>query len=666
MSRVRRIFAAALFAFILSSFPAWALEPQDALIARPKESFYVTLRMNDLSGILRNLLSPANIELIASLAGPSDAQGIRLIGSYASRIPAKSIALVAGLTADEKPFVQIAASMPEELRPKLALVAEGKATTADLAVLILGDDSPLFSILPDVAVRQGKRGPYYTQEGSPFALSAEGNLLLIAFSPEELAASKEALEKADKRLAFGRRFKSPNYCAFHLDMPTAYKITKESGETDKSADALLKAFKTPLNFEIAFDSKPGSFLMSCAVNVLESLAMANRFETLKPIKGGGFFSAGEGKPYFGFGALLDFSPEDMEAFSPKAFTQWNSLLEKLAKEGIAADDVKNLLKGSVSFTAGGSGRLFGQPTPGGSVAFTGQKGAAGSIVKKLLENEKFTSSVPLAPLKSKGWDMLFQVDPSILPASVVLGVKGETLFLGVLDPKTIDKEPSFSPQVAKFLAEDSYSTLFFDFPVLWEHLRRELLNEKSFFSEGLRTRPFAKNVKEILEGDIPVGLLKAWMPTVETSFLEIQTVAVPPEKNILPRLVDLLKASLAGGGANGIPNESDGDYDDDISSGLDRSQPLILLMVAKGAIEEALEEDPDSNLDELREDLSDFAVILETESGEIYVGTQVAGEEKATLREQAGQFGLLGSAGLTLAPEGTPYNGQEAAWLKID
>jgi hypothetical protein len=650
-----------LFFFILYSSRVWALEPQDALIARPKESFYVTLRVDDLSGSLRKLLSPANIELLASLAGPADAQGFRLIGSYASRIPAKSIAIVAGANADSEPFIQIAASMPKELRPKLDLVAEGKAATADLAALVLGDDSPLFAMLSDVAVRQGKKGPYYALEGKPFALGAKDDLLLIAFSPEELDASKEALEKADKRLAFRRRFESPNYFAFYLDMSAVRMIAKERGESDESLDALLKIFKAPLKFEMAFDSRPGSFLVSSAMNVLESLAMAKRIEALKPIKGGGLFFAGEGKPYFGLGALLNFSPEDIEMYSPEVVALWNSLLTKLKKEGIAVDDVENLLKGSVSFTVGDSGVLFGQPMPGGSVAFTGRKGAAGNILKKLLENEKFTAAVPLAPLKAKGWDMLFQVDPGLLPASVLLGVKGETLFLGLIDPKAIGKEPNFSPQVAKFIAEDSYATAFLDFPVLWEHLRREFLNEKSFFGEGLKARPFAKDVKEILEGELPVGLFKAWMPTVETSFLEIQTVTVPSEKNVLPRLLGLLKTSLADGGANG----SGGD-DDDISSGFDRSQPLILLMVAKGAVEEALEEDPDADLAELREDLSDFAVILKTEAGELYVGTQVSGEEKSTLRAQAGQFGLLGSAGLTLPPDGTPYDGQEAAWLKID
>ena len=145
------------------SSSAWALEPQDALSRRPEESLYMTLRVDNLGGIIRNLLSPANLELLASLADPADAQGFRLVGSYASRIPAKSVAVAAGATGAAEPFFQIAASMPKELHPKLARIAEGKAEAEDLAALILGDDSPLFSTMLNLVVQQGKQGPYYAQ-----------------------------------------------------------------------------------------------------------------------------------------------------------------------------------------------------------------------------------------------------------------------------------------------------------------------------------------------------------------------------------------------------------------------------------------------------------------------------------------------------------------------
>jgi hypothetical protein len=161
-----------------------------------------------------------------------------------------------------------------------------------------------------------------------------------------------------------------------------------------------------------------------------------------------------------------------------------------------------------------------------------------------------------------------------------------------------------------------------------------------------------------------VGLVKSWTPTVETSFLEFQRRDVPPEKDIFPRIVAAASTAL------GLNGKSEADtpslpFDSEQSQPL-ILQPLILLMVAKGAVEEALEEDPDADLDDLREDLADFAAILKTKSGEIYVGTQVSGEEKLVLREQAGAVGLLGSAGLTRAPDGTPYDGQDAAWLKVD
>jgi hypothetical protein len=394
---------------------------------------------------------------------------------------------------------------------------------------------------------------------------------------------------------------------------------------------------------------------------LESFAAAEDYKKLKPLEGGGLFFAGGGKPYFGLGSLTNFGPEQLAVF-PEALAGWNALAGELTKAGISVEDVTNLLGGSISLVASGKAAFFGQTMPEISLAFTGRDGAANRLLKSLLENEKFTASVPLSPRKMQGWDMLFQVDPAILQTSLFLGVKGETLLLGILDPKEIGKQPSLSPQLAEFLEKDSFGTVFFDVPALWEHLRFAALDKNSPFAKEVNAHP---HMREILEGELPIGLVKAWTPTVETSFLEFQMVDVAPEKRIFAKLLAAAKTAF---GADG-KKDGKGEADDDISSfpfGSEPSQPLILLMVAKGAIEEALEDEPDADLNDLREDLSDFAVILETKSGEIYVGTQVAGEEKTALREQAELFGLLGSAGLTLAPDGTPYSGQEAAWLKID
>jgi hypothetical protein len=655
--KIRRIFAALLFAAAFVSSSAWALEPQDALSSCPEESFYVTLRVNDLGGIARRLFSPTNLELIASsLPAPSDAQGVRLVGSYLSRISAKSVAAVFGVTTEMTPFAQVAASMPEELRSRLDRVAEGKADASDLTALLLGDDSPLSSALMSDAtsVRQGREGPYYALEGTPLALSAKDGLLLIASSPEHLDASKEAMEEADKRLAVKRRFESPNYCAFHVDWPTLRKLAEMNGDDGKEMEPLLKLFKAPLVLELAFDSRPGSFLVSSAMNLLESFAAVESLDDWKPAKSGGLFFAGGGKPYFGLGFLMNFDPDRL-ADIPEVLAGWRRLTEELTKEGISTADLLTLLKGKFSIVASGSADFFGQPGPGISVALTGRDGAAGSFLNSILKNEKFTASTPLSPVKMQGWEMLFQVDPAILPGPFFVGVKGETLFLGVLDPNEMGKEPDFSPDLTELLAENSFATAFLDVPTLWEHLRSVLLAKNSRLAREPIIIPYAAN---ILEGEPPVGLIKGWTPTLETSFLEFQWVDVPPGKELFPRLLSAAKTAFGA-------NEREAEVPP-FPFGSEESQPLLLLMVAKGAVEEALEGDPDADLDDLREDLADFAVILKTESGEIYVGTRVSDEEKPLMREQAAYFDLLGSSDLTRAPDGTPYSDQEAAWLKVD
>jgi hypothetical protein len=254
--------------------------------------------------------------------------------------------------------------------------------------------------------------------------------------------------------------------------------------------------------------------------------------------------------------------------------------------------------------------------------------------------------------------MLFQVNPGLLPVnSVLIGLKGETLFLGLLDPDEINKKPTFSPQVAELAAQNSFATMFLDVPELWGYLKRLFTENAPLLNKDF-TYPI---VMDILEGEPPVGLIKVWTPSFDMSFLDFQIIDVAQEKKLLPKLVNAWRVFYAS-------SDTDADAEPDDSDELfsvGESQPLVLLMVAQGAVEEKLAEDPDADLDDLREDLSDFAVILKTENG-IYVGTQVTGEEKIALRELAGQFGVLGSAGLTLAPNGTPYSDQEVAWLKVD
>ncbi|MDR3264479.1 MAG: hypothetical protein LBT15_00565, partial [Synergistaceae bacterium] len=250
--RLRRFFVLSfVFVFLLFSslFPsaARAEDPRNALSVRPDRAIYLSVRMDDLGGMLRNIFSSENADMIASVLPPHEAQGFQLIASVVAQLPVKSIALTTGMTADETPFLQMAASMPPEQRPKLDRIAAGKANATDVVTLLLGDGGLLLASGVSPKLRTGETGPYYTIEGE-VALSARDDLLLMALSPKDLQDSLDALADAKKRLALKRRFDSPDYYFLHVDMSTIEALTDKSANTEEMK-ILKGVFRAPLEVE---------------------------------------------------------------------------------------------------------------------------------------------------------------------------------------------------------------------------------------------------------------------------------------------------------------------------------------------------------------------------------------------------------------------------------
>jgi hypothetical protein len=542
-----------LLVFVFSA-PSWAADPQEALSARPEASIYFAARIDDLGGALQSIFSPANIEMLTSLASPEDAQEIRLMANLASQIPAESVAFIGGAGVEgnkEIPFVQVAISVPERLQPKLDLVAQGKAKAEDVVTLLLGDAALLFAQeLNGLAVKEGPEGPYYvlneTLYQSP-ALAARSNLLLIAFSPADLSASLAALDKAENRLAFKRRFESSNYFLTHLDAAKIAQFAEAEQEID--TELLKTFFKAPLDMEVAFDTSPEKILVSYSVNAIEALKAAERWGKITPTPGAGMFLAGGGKQLLGLSNMIVFGPEEWKIYSE--FTAvWDNVLKELGKRGIAEKDIEDLLTGTVSVAVGGETTVLGKRTPGFYIALNGQKGAAAKIWNKILEDEAFSQAIPLSPLEAEGWTSLFRVDPALVPAPLLLGVWKDSFFLGVVDPQKLGEEPELTPEAAELIGKDLITWGFFDLTSTWEYLKKEVFdtssNLGSLLTAVLRNDDILTGlVKDLFDSELAISSIKIWGADLETGFIELALADVPQEKRLLPRLVNLAASANA-------------------------------------------------------------------------------------------------------------------------
>jgi hypothetical protein len=144
------------------------------------------------------------------------------------------------------------------------------------------------------------------------------------------------------------------------------------------------------------------------------------------------------------------------------------LIEELKQVSISEVDLENLLNGSFSIAFGSDAMVFGKRLPGGYVAFTGQKGAAGKILESLVNSEEFTKIVPLVALKIEGWDSVFAVNPEEYPASLLFGVMKDTLFMGFVDANALNKAPLLPAEVTKVIDNPLLGVGFIDTAIIWD------------------------------------------------------------------------------------------------------------------------------------------------------------------------------------------------------
>ena len=534
--RSLKTFFALLLVFVLSS-AALALQPQDSISARPEGSIYTVLRVDDLNGLLRYIFSPANVEMVTSMLKPDEAQGINLLASFVSQIPAKSVTLATGMTLEDGPFVQVAASMPDSLRPKLDKIAEGSATGIEIVTLLLGDGGLMFAAGFEPEIQNGAKGPYYNLMGM-VGITAKEDLLLIAFPPVGLDAAIDALEKQENRLSFRNRFDNPNYWQVHMDTNALKRFAAMGGAEIAlwyGVYALGELFKAPLEFEIGLASKPGSILLSGATNILESMTDSASFRDMKPASGGNMFLAGGGKLLLALSAPLAFSADNFKTH-PELAEGWNKFIEGLEELNITESDVEDLLNGFISIALGSEATVMGADIPGGYIALTGREGAAAKILGKLTASE----NAPVIPFNADGWDMAFAANPEALPAPVVFGAAKDTLFVGIVNSGALTGTPELHAEFAKMLGDTLLGVGFIDTAGIWNRLRQETSNPASLLSPMMQ-EPIKGVLSFILESELSVPLIKLWSPEVEKGFMEFSLADVPQEKRLLPRLFEMGK-----------------------------------------------------------------------------------------------------------------------------
>jgi general secretion pathway protein G len=487
--------ALGLYAFFRGGADTAGTDPINALSARSAQSVYITARLGDLNGLMRDVFSPALAEAVASSMG-SGALGmrmaaVRMAADIASQIPARSTAIVMGM-GENGPFFQAAASLPPESRDRLARVQAGDASGEDLISLLGGEASlPLFGIAAS-GVRKLRAGEmnYYILLGVSF--TAKNGLLLAASDPDELLAAAAATENPKNRLTVKRRFDGPDYVFLHVD---------EAALRNMPNGDMAPLLTEPLNTEIAFESKPGTLLMSLYTNAQKALGIPE-------IRAGStsetsLFLAGGGKALAALSLPLAFNASYLKNY-PVLSRNWKNIMNMLELMGISEKDVEDLLTGRVNVVWGSPATIDGQRIPGGYAALRGRNGAAAKFANVL------AGTIPGGEAglgDQSGWDLLLTPELWKSMPPIVIGVteNNNTLVLGILDRDGLAQKPAL-PSSAADLAKKGASG--------WG------------FLDGAAARDWLKDLTEGTElaslwnRELPVSFVKLWSPDNETAFAE--------------------------------------------------------------------------------------------------------------------------------------------------
>lgn len=547
--RRRGLWAFTVFLMLWVS-AAWGAVPQEALSKRSPKAIYMALNIDDLGGLVRYVLSSENIDLFAPLMDEKTLEGARMISAAVSKMPVGTAALAAGTDENLVPFLQLALALPAELQPKLDLVESGQAKAEDIVSLLLGDGALVFAPLLESELRKGDQGFYSLKDGA-VVLTARSGLLLMGLSAGDLEASLKALADREERLPLNRRLEAKNLSLLHLDFATILHIAESQRSKDEAsekpfdeidANALGACFKAPLEIEYGYEKTPDHFLVSVAANVEEAFSSAylERLAEIKPEAGGALFLTGAGRPLFALGSKWSFKGSDLAVY-PEVANLWKEGIGLLAQYGVSEAEVENLLSGSVSLVCGGSAFVEGLKTPGAYLALTGREGAAASVFKKITGNKEFASQ--LVPVEVKGWESVLQVDPALLPLPVLLGVKGETLLLGLQDVASLNAAPELSAELRSLLEKSSMSTSFFDFKAIGAALNNILNDEKSPLP-GLLPSGTLPLLKGVLGAELSVPFVGVWAPQSDRAFAEGLLVEVPAGKGLMAEIVKAASSLL--------------------------------------------------------------------------------------------------------------------------
>ncbi len=538
-----RLVALALLVILAVSGASFAAEPENALTFRSNSGLYFALKANDVRGFIQWLVSRENMNLVAKFVPDFDKDMIDMVASVIDDFPLKAAAFNFGISlVDGKPEPYVQAAFT--LHPSTALVADkievASAEAKDIAAMLIGSSSPLVSLLETMIKVEHEPGKILRINNEILVKAKDG----VVFAGTDIQSVNDAYETfttgKDRFIdKFGRKFSADNFALIYLERDTVIALNNSS---EKDIQELNKYWANPLRAECALEYQPDKLTFGFTANLLEALnpeIVKEYIVKLDPVRGGNILLNGIGgdlSPFFALGTVFNFGLADVDEDMLKDMAGFFKFLQRF---DISREEFFEFMKGAFSIVVGtNSVPVEGFKIPSVFLTKTGAAGLAEQIFKKIASKPFLTE----VSSNSTGWTRLLQVDSSLSPVSFLVGLRGDSLGLGVLELSATGENHALKAAFENLLARKSIASFWLDFEAIQSWLKDSTNGVMTFLTPLAAFSGYGdvmSVVVDILNSKLSVPSVAFYSPNLETFFAEFDLADVPEGEGIFPKLVTL-------------------------------------------------------------------------------------------------------------------------------
>lgn len=358
-------------------------------------------------------------------------------------------------------------------------------------------------------------------------LTVEKDMVLFGFSPEDLAAARDALQNESKRMKVTRSLPQGSFFRFHDNGMVAAEIQADSM-------GALKAPVEPLTAEIGYELTGKGFNFSIYSNFAKVFGVAEPEGAFHPIPIEDLLLIGGGKPWFSAIGQSFFKKSHIQALRDSAAAgdedavEVVGLLDAAKQFGIDDDALISILK-TVGIVLGGQTRAFGNTLPGGYFYLSGKKEDV-ALLLPILEMTAKESGMPFESLTLPGWTALYAMKD---PGDFVMGIREGTIVFGLLNPEGLSSAPELSASMKTlYERKDLYGFFNLDMAAVRSTLL-SLLNPEGPFAPLLLEMEIAEVLPWVLEGlkfTAEIDSLNIQAAAADRADFSVFTVAPDPKE----------------------------------------------------------------------------------------------------------------------------------------